>query len=194
MVLSCQRYDEIASFVAKLLNELRINSIPIDPFEIASRLGLGLVSYSSLSPKIIEKTMMESEDGFSFQSDYGWIIFYNDRKQISRIRFTIAHEIGHILLNHSQESDLAESEANYFARYLLAPPVLVQLVAYLGPSLVSDIFLIGMEATINALRQASSRQQYRKLIYCDADQILLTLFKTEVKEEGQYGIRQKKPS
>ena len=42
-----------------------------------------------------------------------------------RIRFTIMHEIGHIVLDHTEHSDLAESEANFFAKYALAPPPLV---------------------------------------------------------------------
>ena len=42
-----------------------------------------------------------------------------------RIRFTIIHEIGHIFLGHTKHSDLAESEADFFARYSLAPPPII---------------------------------------------------------------------
>ena len=43
-------------------------------------------------------------------------IYYNDKKDAGRIRFTILHEIGHFVLGHLQQSDLAESEANFFAK------------------------------------------------------------------------------
>lgn len=192
MVLDRQRYDEIASLVARLLNELKINCIPIDPFEIGARLGFELVSYSSTSPQVHELAMMESKDGFSFLSDHSWIILYNDKKPNTRIRFTIAHEIGHILLDHSQASELAEAEANYFARYLIAPPVLIQLVAHLGISLVADLFCICLETATYALRQATNRRQFGKLVFCDADQVIFALFTTDNTEEGPHGIRQKR--
>ena len=43
-------------------------------------------------------------------------IFYDDSMYDRRIRFTIMHEIGHIVLDHTEHSDLAESEANFFAK------------------------------------------------------------------------------
>lgn len=194
MTLDWKRYDDISLLVANLFQRLEINSVPINPFEIAALLRIGIVSYSSLPNRAQELAILESEDGFSFLTDHGWIIFYNDRKTFERIRFTISHEIGHILLDHSQASDLAESEANHLARYLLAPPVLVQFVAHLGIGQVADFFLIGLEAASNALRQASNRWQYGKLFFSDADQQIFALFKTDDTEEGRYGIREKKPS
>ena len=36
-----------------------------------------------------------------------WVIFYNDENSHERQRWTILHEIGHIRLDHTQESELA---------------------------------------------------------------------------------------
>ncbi|MGM0124899.1 hypothetical protein IGI37_002293 [Enterococcus sp. AZ194] len=72
-----------------------------------------------------------------------FIILYNDMiENTGRIRFTLAHELGHYVLKHnelsektklsrysltSDEYDIFEKEANYFAKRLLAPIPLVDL-------------------------------------------------------------------
>lgn len=76
---------------------------------------------------------------FSFQefldkiatSEYGYtiydpksqkyLIFYNDKKNIATIRFTLAHELGHVLLKHTVDDSVARKEASCFARNLLCP-------------------------------------------------------------------------
>ncbi len=49
------------------------------------------------------------------------IIYYNDMKCETTIRFTLAHELGHILLDHTFDSEAHDREANCFARNVLAP-------------------------------------------------------------------------
>lgn len=77
-----------------------------------------------------------SEDGAAVSQGSRYIIFYNELKWKQRIRFTIAHEMGHIFLNHHRESGIPilmaggvgddqyhrlEHEADCFARNLICP-------------------------------------------------------------------------
>lgn len=88
--------------------------------------------------------ILDSEDGCLWRrSDNVYIILYNDTKDNSgRIRFTLAHELGHYILKHHEktdktilsryalsdkEYDVFEKEANYFAKRLLAPIPLIDL-------------------------------------------------------------------
>ncbi|MDT2500300.1 ImmA/IrrE family metallo-endopeptidase [Enterococcus avium] len=94
----------------------------------------------------IEETfeLLDSEEGCLWmRSDGQYIILYNDAvDNTGRIRFTLAHELGHYLLKHNEktkktllarysltneEYDVFEKEANYFAKRLLAPIPLVDL-------------------------------------------------------------------
>lgn len=85
-----------------------------------------------------------SEEGCLWMRNDGtYLILYNDTlDNPGRIRFTLAHELGHYILKHnektgktilsryslsSEEYDLFEKEANYFAKRLLAPIPLVDL-------------------------------------------------------------------
>lgn len=71
-----------------------------------------------------------SKDGFTYGDDNKNIIFINKDQYITRKRFTLAHELGHIVLNHKLELDnipdnVRETEANTFASLLLCPPFIV---------------------------------------------------------------------
>ena len=56
-----------------------------------------------------------------------YIILYNEHSgSHARRRFTLAHEIGHIYLGHSNDSPDEEREANTFAAELLMPRILVE--------------------------------------------------------------------
>lgn len=83
--------------------------------ETAQRMGITVWEFIS--------GYVESETGFTVYDtkNIRWIIFYNDTKCETTVRFTLAHELGHILLNHSWDSEAHDREANCFARNILAP-------------------------------------------------------------------------
>jgi len=81
----------------------------------------------SITPKIFVKGEdLGQADGYSININ---VICYNSKHSEEKIRFTIAHEIGHILLGHNSGSriinfytkDPNEQLANAFAAELLAP-------------------------------------------------------------------------
>ncbi len=133
MQLPKDRCKEIISVVIKTFKKYNIRNIPIDCFEIAIKMDIILKPYSSLTPDGKRKAMEISQDGFYMltKEKVGIFtcmqkyIFYNENRPEKRVRFTIMHEIGHVVLDHAEASDLAESEANFFAKYALAPPPLV---------------------------------------------------------------------
>lgn len=121
MRLDFQRYEDIKELVAHTLQEGRICSIPICCFQLTSALEIHCISYSSLSEKKLSAALQLSEEGFTLDNT----IYYNDYQIPTRIRFTIMHEVGHIMLGHSDDNDISELEANFFAAYILVPPVIV---------------------------------------------------------------------
>jgi Zn-dependent peptidase ImmA (M78 family)/RNA polymerase subunit RPABC4/transcription elongation factor Spt4 len=92
-----------------------------------------------------------------------YLILYNDLvENQARIRWTIAHELGHFMLNHNEidnktilgrgalsrlEYDVYEKEANCFARTLLAPPHILSALGSINPHLISDMCNISFEAS-----------------------------------------------
>lgn len=77
-----------------------------------------------------------SDHGYTISDKIGhFIIVYNDSKDIATIRFTLAHELGHIILDHNGKYEYQEKEADCFARNLLCP---IQIINEYGISTPTD--------------------------------------------------------
>lgn len=133
-------YDRAATLAVRTLIELDITSMPIFPWFIIPRCkNTALASYDDLaryngiSSSVAYKIMEPAKDAVTYQltmSDMSayYIIAYNKKiRSIERIRFTLAHELGHRVMGHSEkEKEWEEKEANHFAMHLLFPrPVLM---------------------------------------------------------------------
>ena len=105
-----------------------------------------------------------------------WYIYYNDRKDYGRINNTIMHEIGHIVLDHSEDSELAEKEVNFFAKYALVPPILVHKLKIDNPTDIAEIFGVSFEAACYAHSYYKKWLQYGSPKYTDYEIVLLNLF------------------
>lgn len=159
------RYYMSEKSAYETLNRLSLSSLPIDLKKVAKGLQSPVIikTYTwlsriqSLSRAQIEG-MWSSKEGFTQYdpSTDSYVIYLNDNERNrSRLRWTLAHEIGHIVLGHlatirDNEINLIddpedtysafELEAHCFARCLLAPP--------------NILFASGIEESINSIMEA----------------------------------------
>ena len=139
--LTDEEYEFIKGEVIHIFEKYNIKCIPVSGFEIASKMKITLIAYSSLSRKKLKTAMEVSEDGFFIEKDGREYIFYNDIDICyERQNWTILHEIGHIVLDHTGHSEHEEDEANFFAKYAIAPPVLVHKIGAESPQDIYEIF------------------------------------------------------
>ncbi len=147
MLLPGYRYEEIKRKAVETIAKTDERAIPVDPIAMAGGLGIHVVAYQDLFAVGMNACFKKSKNGFKFLLDDGegnetWYIYYNKDMPRGRVRFTILHEIGHIVLGHLQESDVAEAEANFFAKFAIAPPSLVHLIRpsdYIDVALAFDL-------------------------------------------------------
>ena len=131
--LSYRRYEEIKLEVCSLLDECPGMCYPLKPKEIARLLDYIIIPYSELDATSYNTAIAISDDAYSTveEDDTGmnrYVIYYNDYCTTSeRIDWSIAHEIGHIYLGHHDAPNNGdyELEANFFAKYLMAPPPII---------------------------------------------------------------------
>lgn len=103
-------------------------SLPVKTLKIAEHFGISVVNNNDAD------LLGEKEYGCSMVgSDGRWTIVYKDSDTPGRVRFTLAHELGHILLGHEIEAGFGhyrritpskpinETQADEFAARLLAP-------------------------------------------------------------------------
>jgi Zn-dependent peptidase ImmA (M78 family) len=172
--LSNDRYEEIKKIIIDLFVKYDISCVPVNGFELATKMGITIIPYSAKSGLLLKK----SEDGFCVEKEKNnWFIFYNDNKSYGRINNTIMHEIGHIVLDHSEDSELAEKEVNFFAKYALAPPALIHKLKLSDPYSIANIFEVSFEAACYAYSYYKKWLKYGSSDYTDYEVTLLNLFK-----------------
>lgn len=112
--------------------------------------------FYNYTPKMLLEV---SEYGFSILKGDKRIILYNEAMPFGCVRFTIAHEIGHYLLNHRDEQDSnAEKEANCFARNLLCPiPVVHGLELTTAQDYIRMFDVTAKMAAVSFKNQGSDR-------------------------------------
>jgi len=87
-------------------------------------------------------------------------IFYNDFDySLSRIRFTLAHELAHLILEHEDDGELSECEANFAAGYLLAPDPIVIEYSSLETHDIEAKFGVSHECAKVVQRHACNRRR-----------------------------------
>ncbi len=100
-----------------------------------------------------EKLKEVSKDGFTIYKDGNYNIFISKlENKTKRNRFTLAHEVGHIVLNHHKllkhdlikfnenTKNIFERQANIFAENILMPVHLVKKFIYEDAKTLSTIF------------------------------------------------------
>ena len=180
MRLENEQYEEIKRTVIETFAEYDIKSIPISAFEMAFKMGITVVPYSSLGEEGSKLAMRFSADGYSYENGNKWTIYYNDAcENYGRINHTIMHEIGHFAMGHTDDGDEdeKEAEAKFFAKYALAPPPLIHNMA--GPinaETIMNTFDISYQAARIAYKYYKNWLKYGEQNYTDYEEKILKLF------------------
>lgn len=173
--LASERYEEIKVEVTDFIEDYGITSYPFDMFELLDQLHITAVPYSKLPHKVRDIFESIVPDAITlFPSNASPIIYYNDiYKSPERIRFTLAHELGHLVLGHPDCWDeVFETEADNFANYLLAPAPLVIRMSDASPEAIASVFDLSLscsqvvfDRTVNRINHSSKKlTEYEKRI------------------------------
>lgn len=123
LAMDYKDYQKSRDLAWEILLREGVRALPVDVLEICRRLGIVVQQYDEL---------YSEGDGFSTVIDGVPYICIRRGQSWQRARFTVAHELGHILLGHvgkytlvnrepSPHDDPVEQAANGFAARLLAP-------------------------------------------------------------------------
>ena len=134
-----------------LLSQPRL-SLQIDPRELRYDRQIifeTIESYCCVTNQVrAELVTAGSPDGITLRHEALNIVIYNEKAPPSRRAFTLAHEVGHIYLDHSSDDRENERQANLFAAALLAPRVLVREISQvcgLSPAAVAKALGVSVQ-------------------------------------------------
>ena len=137
--------------ILEIYRKCNIKSFPFSCFQLLKDCGFDTRTYEYLEYKnreLYELCCLYSEDAFTYKDT----IYYNNNRPKGRIRFSLMHELGHIVLKHEGAYDWQEVEANTFASHILAPRIAIYYARCHCPEDVSRRFGLSPEASDYAYR------------------------------------------
>ena len=149
-------YQNARDAAWKILLDCGVEQLPVDLKAICKQLGVRVRRYADV--RGMSDAALQA-DGLTFFSWGKPVILYNQDRSPMRIRFTIAHELGHLVLGHvapgqrttinrepSPADDPIETAANKFAARLLAPACVLWGLDVHTPEEISELCHISQQA------------------------------------------------
>lgn len=161
--MNYQKYQEARDAAWRLLIKHNVKSLPVDVLNICEKEGIIVRSFSFARERgIIEAMGLESatvgNDGLAFSLRGKPVILYDDEKTVQRQRFTIAHELGHIINGDvgrkptcrnrepSDDDSSIETCANIVAARILSPACVLWALQVSSPQEIARLCDISMPA------------------------------------------------
>lgn len=147
-----KRKKEIEDIAREVLTDHGLLDIPVDPIEVARALGVKVVSASFSDNEI---------SGLVSKSHGKQAIYLNARDAVVRQRFTIAHELGHLLL-HMQDEDeieITDTRINFRAAEKLTPDL--RWTDQRRMEWEANIFAAALLMDESLVRRATGEQSFR---------------------------------
>ena len=160
--MSYQQYMNARDGAWNTLLECGIRELPVRPSEVCRHFGWILADYRAGEESIRLLGLSELQkrtDGFCTVTKNHVYIFFDQSLPTGRQRFTVAHEIGHLILGHvgpgmatvenreptgSEREE--ENQANQFAARLLAPACVLHEIGALTPEKIKAACGISQQA------------------------------------------------
>ena len=169
-------YKEARDKAWEVLIACGVRSLPVNLGNIADFYGLKVVLYSDTILTQLFKEDVLRGDGFIIRNNSEKQIFINDKiHNRNRRRFTLAHELGHGILNHDigkihyrnnendSQTDMQELQANVFARDILMPATVLAALDIHTPEEIMELCDVSRRsAEIRAERMA---ELYRRNMF-----------------------------
>ena len=147
------KYKNVRNSAWQALLDFNVTKLPISVNSIAKQLGIKVIKNSDIHE------LQNGERGATILKNEHWYIVFDDTESVPVCRFTVAHEIGHILLGHILVSgtkyrtfskrDEEEQAADMFAARLLAPACVLHELHATTATEIAKICNISMPAAKN---------------------------------------------
>ena len=188
--------SEIRAKAQELIHRFGIKELPVSPFDVAGKLNI------SIRPKPFNQEGGIAGALIRSGNDFG-ILYATNIPNIGYQNFTVAHEIGHFMLDghmdhlrlsdgdvhystHGFYGDKYEREANYFAACLLMPdPLFTQAMSTNDDGMESIKNLAEKcetSLTATSIRYIEETESISAVVVSEKDKILYALFSKEMSE------------
>jgi Zn-dependent peptidase ImmA (M78 family) len=197
--MSYRHYQNARDAAWRTLLDCKIKSLPVKPSEICRHYGWILSDYAAGARSIQLlglSALAKRTDGFCTVTDHHVYIFFDSSLPVGRQRFTVAHEIGHLLLGHvgpglatvenrepTGSERTEERQANQFAARLLAPACVLHEIRALTPEEIQRVCGISHQAAAFRAQRMLELESRGKFYAHPLEKEVLTQFSSYIAAE-----------
>ena len=143
------RPDRAVRYACAVLADSGIGRLPVDPFRLAADVGITLVPLSAIreNPNWIPYNLpaaLQMTRAVTLSYPTFCIVYRDEDSSPDQLRHVLCHELGHLFMNHYRDypermepgmpaDNALEAEADSFARNLLAPVPVVDVIRFNRP-------------------------------------------------------------
>ncbi len=183
-----QQYISLYHLAEQTLLQSNISAFPVDPVRLCKKNGVlvtGYEKFSVVSGTPVQELLAISQDGFCMRYQERPIIVYNhDVSSPGRKRWTVLHELSHILLGHIDQQHLniyerrqdvrrwMEAEADILTKCLIAPLPVALVCHVRDEKELRSLFGLSAEAAQNLYRDYRYLCARRRILALDAEPLL----------------------
>lgn len=144
-------FERLYEIIYMIYTDCGIAEFPIDCFEVIRKCGYHIKAYSELSQKKKAACRKLSDDACLIDDT----LYYEENAHSGRMRFSIAHELGHVFLDTQVEDD-----CDCFASHFLAPRILIYKMGQKNADQIHDTFGLSYAASNRTLAD------YQRWFHC----------------------------
>ena len=195
--MNYENYKKSRNAAWEILLACRVEQLPVDLNTVLRHLNVRAYSYSR-SRELLEATglaeVARRVSGLTFYAGAQPVILYNDAETPQRVRFTIGHELGHIVLGHVQPGEYTsqnrepqpgdnptEQAANRFAADLLAPACVLWGIDLHRAEDIAEVCKISIQAARFRAERMEILYQRNKFLLHPLEQAVYRQFEPYIK-------------
>lgn len=177
--MNYKNYQNARDAAWRILLDCNIDQLPVRLNPVCRKLKIRVLTYGQ-GTEIIEWAKLSQAvhrtDGMTFYTGETPIILFDEKALPARTRFTVAHELGHIILGHVKPGNVTtvnreprpndapeERAANQFAARLLAPACVLWGLDVHTPEEIMELCHISRQAAIfraNRMEELYQRNKF----------------------------------
>lgn len=179
------RYKNVRDAAWQTLIDFKVSSLPVSLLSICTEIGISIIENRDVHE------LRQGESGVSIKQENRWYIIIEDAEIPQRQRFTIAHELGHILMGHEMKNGYYtrhdnilkpadETEADMFAARLLAPACVLWGINAQTAEQIASVCNISHEAAVIRAERLKVLRKRGKFLLSPLEQQVYKQFKSYI--------------
>ena len=170
-------YRSIRNNAWQCLLDFGIHSLPVDVRAIAHAADVRLIKNQ------VFPVLRRTDRGVTYYTPEHRIIIYDEALPPEEVRFTVAHELGHLFLGHDRTHEryaatrdttkaLSEKQADQFAVRLLCPACLLMALDLHTPQQIADVCRVPLRVAEERARRMETLYARNKFLTSSLEQRL----------------------